>query len=751
MGKKRSKKKNQHKKSGAALRSDVNKQKNNAAEEAVKEKATEAVTEEKITEAAAEVTVTEVSAEGTVISAAKEEAKKQPSEKAEIKAKAAKNKKAKKNEAEIKSEKGEKSQKSEKSEKIKNGTVKYEEITLKVKSFIKTLPERYKNWLYKDPSDEKEKRTSFAPSVAAALVIPVLLFVFALYYAGILDVSFIPRPEAWENNAEKFFSIGKTEEVPEETKPVETEPAEEEEDLWFDRVPSVDLKDTVTSNRNELQYAERVFNTSDELYAEGYYVTDATYNAENCVIGKMTYSFELPDKYCYRNMTVRDYVITEYDDGRMSTCEETETETQRPALYPYMGYIIMDDAGKELYLLDYTGNVLMKYNEKYIPAFARTKDGKPLFYTTYKYYAETPASVETNEAGEEIVTDKKAVYLTGKKYYTLSASGTYFVETDYVEERDGRGLTFDFTDTYGLPEKKTKLKRVGVMSPKFTTFLNGKSALVNFMNWNFFLEDDPEIPVLEDIIAKENEYNALSIEEKLALIEEEQTPQDLYGLDELLPYSLAYNYSEGYAVVETDDTGEEPKYETKELRVINPAGEVQFVSRKNYYNKELKDYCSDRFLSPLSKGADSIGHYYFDHGLLRLRKVSFDQYQLDEWGVLRVNMDRDVLVYPNGKEFPIPDGYTLKGYSDGILVLERNGLYGYMDNTGRWIAEPVYTNAEPFYQGLGVVTKNGNKGVVDTNGNFVLPLRYFYISNRSDGIITAYSGGSWDVYGVFTK
>ncbi len=619
----------------------------------------------------------------------------------------------------------------------------------KEKSFFGKIFEKYKAWLYKAPSERREK--SGIPSPAAALVIPVILLIFGLYYVGVFDIAFIPRPESWETNLDRFLSIGKEEE-PEESTPVEVPPAKEESsEISPERVPSVDLKDTLIFNRNEQKINTfTVFKTDDELISEGYYITDGTYYSSSCEVGLMTYDFELPRKFSYRNMTVRDWVITEYDDGRMSTVEDTEVTKVRPALYPYMGYIIYDDANQGLYLLDYTGRVLMKYNENYIPAFARTKDGEPLFYSTYRYYAETPVSVELNEAGEEVVTDAKGVYLTGKNYFTLSASGTYFAKSDYVEERDGRGLNFDFEDSYGLSD--TKIKRVGVMSPKFTTFLNGKSALVNFMNWNYFLEDDPNIPWLEDIVAKETAYNALTVEEKLKLIEEKQTPADLYALDEKLPYSAAYNYSGNYAVVVTDDTGEDPKYETEELRVINNYGEVQFVSRKEYYNTELKDYCSDRYLLPLSKGEDSIGHLYFDHGLLRLRKVTFDQFQLDEFGVLRVNMDRDILVYPNGREFPIPDGYTLKGYSDGIMVLERNGLYGYMDYTGRWIAQPEYEMAKPFYSGVGVVTKNGLSAALDVNGNYVLPFRYTYISNRSDGIITAYSDTKgWEVYGIFTK
>ncbi|MBE6562441.1 MAG: WG repeat-containing protein [Ruminococcaceae bacterium] len=619
------------------------------------------------------------------------------------------------------------------------------------KGFVKTLFEKYKEWLYKDPPEEDKGEK--APKVWPALILPALVIIFGLYYIGVFDVAFIPRPQSWETNFDRFLSIGKPEEpkeeIPEDT---ETEPSDTESaDIGPDVQQSIDLKDTVTANRNEQKINNyTVFKTDDELISEGYYITDGTYDSYTCEVGLMTYDFELPRRFSYRDMTVRDWVITEYDDGRMPTVEDTEVTEARPALYPYMGYIIYDDANQELYLLDYNGKVLMRYNENYIPAFARTKDGKPLFYNTYRYYAETPVSVTENEAGEEVVTDAKGVYLTGKNYFTLSAAGTSFVKTDYIEERDGRGLNFDFEDSFGLSD--VKIKRVGVMSPKFTTFLNGKSALVNFMNWNYFLEDDPNIPVLEDIIAKEAEYNALPIEEKLKLIEAKQTPSDLYGLDTLLPYSAAYNYNEKYAVVETSDTGEDPKYETKELRVINNLGEVQFVSKKEYYNTELKDYCSDRYLPPLSKGEDSIGHLYFDHGLLRLRKVTFDQFQLDEFGVLRVNMDRDVLVYPNGREFPIPDGYTLKGYSDGIMVLERNGLYGYMDYTGRWIAQPEYEMAKPFYSGVGVVTRNGISAALDVNGNYVLPFRYTYISNRSDGIITAFSETKgWEVYGIFTK
>ena len=46
-----------------------------------------------------------------------------------------------------------------------------------------------------------------------------------------------------------------------------------------------------------------------------------------------------------------------------------------------------------------------------------------------------------------------------------------------------------------------------------------------------------------------------------------------------------------------------------------------------------------------------------------------------------------------GKEYPIPSGYTLITYSDGVLLLRNNetGLYGCMNYKGAWIVQPEYS------------------------------------------------------------
>ena len=657
---------------------------------------------------------------------------------------------------------------------------------------VKGAPAKLKAWYKRFLYAEKKEKTSF-PKRTSALILSLVLIVLGLYYMGVFDFDLIERPESWKGNAERLFSIWQRDDASEngedgnkeDDKKEPSDAAQKEPE----KVPSVVLEFKGRSRRpgGEGAGISTVFKTREELAGEGYYLTDRTFDPASSVIGQIKFSYSLPSEFSYRNMQTRSWVITRYDDGQMSTAEDTEITVERPAVYLYMGNIIFDDRGKALYIVDRNGTVTMNYNENYLPAFERDANGNPLFYTNYSYYAEVPASSEFNKYGEEEFTYKTA-YVSGKNYYTLSYGGNYFVGSDFIEERDGRGLCYDYTSDFGLPDSNKQ--RVGIMEPKFSTFLDGKSALVNFMHWNYFDVYDPEKPDLTELLEKLKEQEEKKAEEIESMKEaesaeatsdttkkDEKAPDDKKDgettgnetkegeaepvdepeeikLEEILPYPTAYNYSEGYATVVTDkEVDEEAKFEVKELRVINAYGDIMFASRKRYQNKILNAYCSDRFLLPLSKGEESIGSLYFDRGYMRLRKVSYDPFQLKEFKVFRVNMDSDVLVDPYGKEFPIPEGYTLKGYSDGILTLERNGVYGYMNVGGTWISEPMYKNAAAFHGGVGVLTRrDGTVGAVDVNGTIIIPFRYSYISNRSDELIAAYSEkGGWELFGVFTK
>ena len=115
--------------------------------------------------------------------------------------------------------------------------------------------------------------------------------------------------------------------------------------------------------------------------------------------------------------------------------------------------------------------------------------------------------------------------------------------------------------------------------------------------------------------------------------------------------------------------------------------------------------------------------------------------------------DEDVLVSPTGKRFDIPSGYDLISYSDGILLLEKDGEYGYLNTYGNWIRDPELLDAKPFLEGV-AVCKNieGNYGVIDTNGKAIIPFNYDYISNISSGTIAAFSKTTgWTVFQKMSK
>ena len=210
----------------------------------------------------------------------------------------------------------------------------------------------------------------------------------------------------------------------------------------------------------------------------------------------------------------------------------------------------------------------------------------------------------------------------------------------------------------------------------------------------------------------------------------------------------AFNYSaDGYAVV-IDST-------ENNLRIINYRDRAVFKpsSRYVYYvdpNTGKRNSGKDLFLFPDTYGIESIGAQGFDHGYLRLR-IRTVSVMADALG--KVVWDQDYLVDTEGNKFSIPTGYTLEGYSDGILLLSKDGLYGYYSIEGDWIAQPIFTYARPFIQGLAAVgSEDGTVGMIDTKGNIVLPFVFTSVSDVSSGVIVTFCEGiGWEVFTVNKK
>jgi len=160
-----------------------------------------------------------------------------------------------------------------------------------------------------------------------------------------------------------------------------------------------------------------------------------------------------------------------------------------------------------------------------------------------------------------------------------------------------------------------------------------------------------------------------------------------------------------------------------------------------YYNQRREVF--DGYYAPDTTGLESLGMFYFDEGLVRVRRHLIDYYHRT-----KTADDMDLLLYENGEEFPLPGGYTLVGYADGAALLEKDGLYGFLDRTGYWIAQPIYTVASPFSEGLAVIGfEGGRQGMIDTEGNVILPFVYDYVSPCSSGVVVTFEKDhGWQIF-----
>ena len=338
--------------------------------------------------------------------------------------------------------------------------------------------------------------------------------------------------------------------------------------------------------------------------------------------------------------------------------------------------------------------------------------------------------------------------MNGKTYYYLSPNGHDFIKSDYNDTTDNRGLYFDYPSYYGTGDGSTKLGRWYLNTTKVFTDLDGKTGIKDLTSW-CFAEKKPDFSLLKF------DRNGKNLAE-----------EDGKNLSEMFPYSVAYSYTGGYATVMTDIKWdyyheEDDGYGTKinkyyevtsnELRVIDKDGKIMFDSRKNYFS-DLGWTANERFVEPLSRMEASLGSYYFDHGYMRLRMQSYDRYYFTDLDSIFIVSDEDVLVDPRGERFAIPSGYKLISYSDGILLLEKDGLYGYMNTSGVWIREPDMEDAKPFFEGVAVCkNREGTYGVIGTDGKVIIPFDYSYISNMSSGTMLAYSDTyGWKIYQKMT-
>lgn len=202
-------------------------------------------------------------------------------------------------------------------------------------------------------------------------------------------------------------------------------------------------------------------------------------------------------------------------------------------------------------------------------------------------------------------------------------------------------------------------------------------------------------------------------------------------------YQYAFNFSDNGLAVVAD--------RKRAISVINTYGNTVITVQNNTLRlPELSNrIIYDGYYLPDDFSMNQRGMLYFDHGLLRVRRIITEYNNLNS-----ILLETDILIKPDGQIYDLPAGYEIVYYSDGVAVLKKGIYYGCFSHTGKWIVQPIYTYAGMFNEGLAVIgAKDGKKGVIDTNGNTVLPFVFDEISDISGGIITAFEKqNGWSVY-----
>ncbi len=166
--------------------------------------------------------------------------------------------------------------------------------------------------------------------------------------------------------------------------------------------------------------------------------------------------------------------------------------------------------------------------------------------------------------------------------------------------------------------------------------------------------------------------------------------------------------------------------------VLQKYGNTEYLI---FYNSKYVTISMD-YLPPADRGEDALGYFYFDDGLIRVRKKnSSGGYD-------------NLLIDSAARVVTLPSDYELISYTDSRILLKKGDRYGYMTSRLEWISLPEYASASPFYEGLAVVgNAEGKKGVIDRDGNIVIPFAFDYISNCSDGLILAHENeNGWFVF-----
>lgn len=526
-----------------------------------------------------------------------------------------------------------------------------------------------------------------------------------MYLRGYFDFTFIERVPLQSAGADTETEAVETGAVTEPDTPVTDAPVTEPVESDTAELPSAQQGNETTPQNPAQSSTPAVqkptaksvsaeLGTAKTLQSQGYRPqTDGIYKNGTTVLAKLPLS-GLGKNFSYSEYEVRDTKVTEYEKGCIVTDEIFVTE-ERPSITLRNGYIIRDVNGKMALLKPDGTTLLSEYDESsFRLTELRDENGNPLFAAVKRVKEEVYQPIIKLEEYS------KRPLFSGE-YEEEPVETVVEKLTYYTLSEDGKWVESSYTDEE--PPKETDL---GLQFDSPFDFGESDCDIVRYYSygrWGYKNAKTGDILIY---------------------------PR----------FTEAYNFHDGYAVA----------MDGYQMYFLNERG--QTVYQMTYAEPEqFQTY--ENITLPDTNGKESLGFYYFSHGLTRIRVrqnlVTYKYYYYIK------ESDETYLYDVSGNRFPLPAGYTLRGYSDGIILLQNDetGLYGCMNYKSEWIVQPEYTHVTPSLSGMIVVgNENGKMGLVDTAGTWILPQVFDYISEPSGGLVAVYDKTvGWQVLRMMSK
>ena len=102
-----------------------------------------------------------------------------------------------------------------------------------------------------------------------------------------------------------------------------------------------------------------------------------------------------------------------------------------------------------------------------------------------------------------------------------------------------------------------------------------------------------------------------------------------------------------------------------------------------------------------------------------------------------------------GKEVLSPKYELAWGFSEGLARVEADGKYGYIDKEGKEVLSPKYVYAKDFRGGLARVKADGKYGYIDKEGKEVISPKYegsWYFGKNTERLMVSFGNRNVDKY-----